>query len=50
MRDLASTMSKNFPGVTPPDLLSGRGDPLPHPPPVRLHAASGGAIYPVAGT
>ena len=33
MQDLAFDFSKNFPGVIPPDLHSGRGDPLPHLPP-----------------
>jgi len=33
-----------------PGPFSGRGDPLPNPPPARLHAVRGGASSPVAGT
>ena len=37
---------KNFPAVTPRTPSAGRGDSLPHPPPARLHAVSGGRKLP----
>jgi len=49
-RNLASKISKNFPGVIPPDLLSGRGDPLSHRPQHGYTPCTGGGSSPVAGT
>ena len=40
-RDLASKISKKFPGVTPPDTSAGGGDPLRHPPRMATRRARG---------
>jgi len=48
-RDLASKISKIFPGGTPRTPSARGGDPVPHPPAARLHAVRGGASSPVAG-
>ena len=42
-------VSKKFLGVTPRTPSAGGGDPLPHPPPARLHAVRGAPTPLVAG-